>query len=113
VGANDNEFDCNASLSRFSELSRKIEASTQDSKEQTEFDNIFSVTVKSNDGQIAGFTDGSTIVRNMPDFEPSPGVNYEKIIQPDPFKQLFAVGLTKSQVNELLKNPPTTRGNIP
>jgi hypothetical protein len=72
-----------------SSFSSGIEASTQDSKEQTEFDNILAVTVKSNDGQIAEFTDGSTIVRNMPDFEAAPSVNHKKIIQPDHFRHYF------------------------
>jgi hypothetical protein len=101
-----NELNYRASLARFNELSAKIKARTQSLREQAEIDNMLAVTVKTNTGEIAKFTDGGKIIRNIPSFEPALGVNYKTIIQPAPFKSVFKVGLTKSEVNERLKSPP-------
>jgi hypothetical protein len=66
--------------------------------------------VTKNDGEIARFSDSGTIIRQRPGLGTAIGVNYTKIIQPDPFKFVFPVGATKSQVNERLKNPPSMDG---
>jgi hypothetical protein len=66
--------------------------------------------VTKNDGEIARFSDSGTIIRQRPGLGTAIGVNYTKIIQPDPFKFVFPVGATKSQVNERLKNPPSGDG---
>ena len=66
--------------------------------------------VTKNSGEVAQFSDSGTIIRQRPGLGTAIGVNYTKIIQPDQFKFVFPVGATKSQVNERLKNPPSTDG---
>ena len=66
--------------------------------------------VTKNNGEVAQFSDSGTIIRQRPGLGTAIGVNYTKIIQPDPFKFIFPVGATKSQVNERLINPPSTDG---
>jgi hypothetical protein len=66
--------------------------------------------VTKNSGEVAQFSDSGTIIRQRPGLGTAIGVNYSKIVQPDHFKFAFPVGATKSQVNERLRNPPSTDG---
>src|SRR5712671_3247070 len=66
--------------------------------------------VTKNNGEVAQFSDSGTIIRQRPGLGTAIGANYTRIIQPDHFKFAFPVGATKSQVNQRLKNPPSTDG---
>jgi len=66
--------------------------------------------VERNNGEVAEFSDGGKINRQRPAASTATDVNYSKLISWDAFKYVFAVGLTKPEVNERLKNPGGSDG---
>ena len=72
-------------------------------------------TVKTNTGEVARFSDGTTVLRARPETNsdnPNPHFKdmYRGGLQPPIFKNVFMIDLTVSQVIERLENSGATDG---
>jgi hypothetical protein len=76
------------------------------------------VIVTKNTGEVAHFSDGGVINRQRLECCTATGVNYVKCLDRQIFQNVFAIGLTKTEVNQSLLNPGSSDGvpegrNIP
>jgi hypothetical protein len=60
------------------------------------------ITVETNTGEVATFTDGSAVIRQRPTLNPL--IKFG-LLQPDTFKWVFAIGITLTECLQRSQNP--------